>query len=89
MNHQQYREDPIYLSPLKLICSAYTDEQPVMTPSMLNHLLELERFLIPLSEQDKQFILHRIFRIYAEKESLAFQAGMRAGIQLIRELTEL
>ena len=83
------KEDPMYLSPLSLLYSAYTDERPIFSPSMETSLDQIDRRLSSLPQKERNEILGIVHSLYQENEKLAFHAGIQTGVRLMEELAEI
>ena len=83
------KEDPMYLSPLELLYSAYTDERPIFSPAMETSLDQIDRRLSSLSQKERNEILGIVHSLYQENEKLAFLAGIQTGVRLMEELAEI
>ena len=79
----------MYLSPLKLIYSAYTDERPIYSPEMEMALEQISQYISCLPKEDKNALLRLINTTYQENERLAFLAGIRSGVRLMEELSNI
>lgn len=86
MKHKKEHPDRIVYSPLKLLHSAYTDERPVVTPEIEEGFCALDRYLSPLSEEDRKIVFQTFCDIYDQNEKLAFTEGVRVGVRLAAEL---
>ena len=84
-----FEEDPMYLSPLKLLYSAYTDERPIFSPAMEMSLTQIEQRLSSLPQKERNEILGIVHSLYQENEKLAYHAGIRTGVRLMEELAEI
>ena len=82
-------EPAIYLSPLKLIYSAYTDEKPCYSASMEKGLEQISQHLSNIPKEEKNAVLRIINAIYQENEQIAFYAGVKSGVRLMEELAEI
>ncbi len=79
-------EKESFSSPLKLLYIAYSDERPVYSQVMEKCFERLDELLVSLPEKDREQIFRAIYEIYIENESQAFQAGVRTGVRLAKEL---
>lgn len=86
MFQNQEKEKLCFPSPLKLLYTAYSDERPVFSQIMERCFEKLDVLLAPLSEKDREQAYQTIYEIYTENESQAFQAGVRTGVRLVKEL---
>ena len=84
-----FKEDAMHLSPLKLLYSAYTDERPIFSPAMETSLAQIDRRLSSLSQKERNEILGIVHSLYQENEKLAFLAGIQTGVRLMEELAEI
>jgi len=79
-------ENNCFPSPLELLYTAYSDERPVFSRSISRSFEKMDVLLSPLPEKDRERASQTIYEIYTENESLAFQAGVRTGVRLAKEL---
>ena len=85
-DHNQKEEESFFPSPLKLLYTAYSDERPVYSQVMESCFEKLEDLLTSLPEEDREQAFRVIYETYIENESQAFQAGVRTGVHLAKEL---
>lgn len=89
MKKERSEEEPIYLSPLKLIYSAYTDERPIFSAAMEKGLEQIDGYISELTKEDRNAVFRIIQNVYQENERLAFLAGVQSGVRLMEELSEI
>ena len=89
MKNYRCEEEPMYLSPLKLIYSAYTDERPIYSATMEKGLEQISQYLSNIPKEEKTAVLRIINTIYQENEQIAFYAGVQSGVRLMEELAKI
>ena len=79
-------DEDLDFSPLELLYSAWSNQQPTVNQRVTEHYVNLDKLLSSLPERARHEVYCAIFQVVTEYERLAFLAGLRTGVRLAAEV---
>lgn len=72
----------------ELLYEAYTEEHPIDTEEIRAGFREINQTICKLTIQENDRVFALVCQLCTQQERLAFQEGLRVGVQLFLELTQ-